>query len=174
MLSRNASTYDIKKVIEGSVGFFYSSSYGHIHPALKKLEKNKLVSITENVVNGRNRKEYAITPKGRNHFKAWLQLEINVGKTQDEGLLRMFFLAELPKAKQIILLNNYLNKLKQKIVDLKEVEKEIRKKDIPKKLIKAFNYKVETLDFGIQYYNFVIKWYENIMRKIKKGQYESK
>jgi DNA-binding PadR family transcriptional regulator len=170
LLFRSLSIYDIKKAIDRSVGFFFSSSYGNIQPSLKKLELGSLVSIQENVVNGRNRKEYTINDLGRNEFIKWLSEEIHIGKIQDEGLLKLFFLTELPKEKRLQLLENYIEKLKHKILELEQVDEENKKAEVPEKYQEAFNYRVVTLDFGIQYYNFELRWYENIIYKIKRNK----
>jgi DNA-binding PadR family transcriptional regulator len=167
LLFKSLSIYRIKKAIEEYVSFFYSPSYGNIIPALKKLEKNKLVTIREVIVNGRNNKEYTITEKGRESFRSWLSKEISIGKTQNEALLRLYFLTELPQEKQIELLNSYVAELKTTIKVLRAVGRETMKMEIPEKYREAFNYRIATLDFGLQYYRFEMKWYNNIIRKIK-------
>ena len=133
LLFRSLSIYEIKKAIDGTVSFFYSSSYGNIVPALKKLEKNDLVTINENVVNGRNRKEYTMTDKGREKFKSWLSQEINIGKIQDEALLRFFFITELSTEARIELLEGYVDKLKSKTAELNLIRDETMKMEIPRK-----------------------------------------
>jgi PadR family transcriptional regulator AphA len=170
LLFRSLSVYEIKKGIDTTVSFFYSSSYGNIIPALKKLEKNDFVSIEEKVVNGRNRKEYTITKAGRASFKAWLSQEINIGKIQDEALLRLFFLTELPVKKRIKLLKDYVKKLKGKIGELEAIEGETRKMEVKAKHREAFNYRIATLEFGIAYYQFELIWYSNIIHKIKRKE----
>jgi DNA-binding PadR family transcriptional regulator len=44
---KDLTAYDIKKAMENSVNYFYSSSFGSINPALKKLEKMNMVTCTE-------------------------------------------------------------------------------------------------------------------------------
>lgn len=170
LLFKCLSIYDIKKAIDQTVSFFYSSSYGNIIPALKKLEKNELVIVKESVVNGRNRKEYTITDKGRAGFKKWLSQEIKIGKIQDEALLRLFFFTEISENERIQLLEEYTRKLESKILDLKAVENEARKMKIDKKYLEPFNYRVATLEFGIKYYQFELKWYNNFINKIKRKE----
>ncbi len=171
LLYRSLSIYEIKKAIEQSVGFFYSSSYGNIQPSLKKLERDQLVNTEQKVVNGRNRKEYSITANGRKQFKAWLSREIKIGKIQDEGLLRLFFLAELSDKEQLKLLEHYTGKLKQKITELKKVEEEVKKIKVAKKYQQAMFYRMATLAFGIRYYQFELQWYENLIQPVRNGRF---
>lgn len=170
LLFKSLSIYEIKKAIDQTVSFFYSSSYGNIIPALKKLEKNEFVVVKENVVNGRNRKEYTITDKGRFSFKDWLSKEIKIGKIQDEALLRLFFFTEIPETERVQLLEEYTKKLEAKILELKTIENEARKMKIDKKYLEPFNYRVATLEFGIKSYQFELKWYNNFINKIKRKE----
>jgi PadR family transcriptional regulator, regulatory protein AphA len=170
LLFRSLSIYDIKKAIDQSVSFFYSSSYGNIIPALKKLEKNELVDIRQSVVNGRNRKEYTITNKGLVQFKTWLSQEINIGKIQDEALLRLFFLSEIPSEDRIKLLEDYLSQLMAKITELETIESETRKMEIDEKYREPFNYRIATLEFGIRYYQFELDWYKSVIERIKRKE----
>lgn len=170
LLFKSLSMYDLKKTIDQTVGFFYSSSYGNIQPALKKLEKNKHVTVSEQIVNGRNRKEYTISEKGREQFKNWLSQDIAIGKIQDEGLLRLFFMTEIPKSKRIEILEKYIADLVEKVKTLEIVEKETKKTEVPPQYRQAFNYRVATLDFGLHYYQFELTWYKNILNQIKENQ----
>jgi DNA-binding PadR family transcriptional regulator len=170
LLFKKLSVYDLKKALDEYVCFFYSSSYGNIIPTLRKLEKSKAVTVNETVVNGRNRKEYTITAEGRKKFKLWLSKEISIGKTQNEALLRLFFLTELPAKERIKLLQDYSKKLKENIVELKAIESETKKMQIPVEYKEPFNYRVITLDFGIKYYEFELSWYNNIIKKIKNNE----
>jgi DNA-binding PadR family transcriptional regulator len=170
LLFRTLTTYDIKKALESSVNFFYSSSYGSIVPTLKKLEQNEMVSVEERVVNGRNRKEYTITEQGHGKFVSWLSEKIGIGKTQDEGLLRLYFLTELPVRRRIELLEQYCVRLQAKVQELKATEEEFRNTDVPEKCREAFNYRIITVDFGIRYYQFEYDWYREIIGKIERNE----
>ena len=46
---RDASLYDLKKTMEQSTAMFYNTSFGSIHPALQKLERENLVTVKEGV-----------------------------------------------------------------------------------------------------------------------------
>jgi PadR family transcriptional regulator, regulatory protein AphA len=166
LLFRSLSIYEIKKAIDSTVSFFYSSSYGNIVPALKKLENGNQVTVTQNIVNGRNRKEYSITPKGRESFKTWLAQEINIGKIQDEALLRFFFITELSPEVRIKLLQDYTVKLQNLIIELTMIKEGTMKMEVTEEHQEAFRYRLVTLDFGIQYYQFELNWYNSIIEKV--------
>jgi DNA-binding PadR family transcriptional regulator len=166
LLYKKLSIYEIKKAMDQYVCFFYSSSYGSIIPTLKKMEKNQYVVSNQMVANGRNRKEYELTEVGRNKFIVWLSEEISIGKTENEALLRLFFLSEIPVNERISILNAYIEKLQKTVNELKAIENETLKMNVPKQLEEVFNYRIATIDFGIKYYEFEMDWFRNIINKI--------
>jgi PadR family transcriptional regulator AphA len=74
MLSlRPMSGYDIRKTVPESIRYFWSESYGHIYPALKRLEARKLVERPRGAQKGRaGRQVYALTQAGRRELQEWL------------------------------------------------------------------------------------------------------
>src|ERR1700676_1902277 len=67
-----ATGYDLKNRFRDPVGFFYRVSDGSIYPALKKLARDGLVTLRSERQGRRTRKVYAITTKGREHFRRML------------------------------------------------------------------------------------------------------
>ncbi len=65
----DASGYEIKKIFEDRLSYFYEASYGSIYPALTKLTDDGLVSCRAEAQDKRpDKKVYAITPTGRMAF----------------------------------------------------------------------------------------------------------
>lgn len=91
------SGYEIRKTIEGSLGNFWSESYGQIYPILKSLVLEGLATSETEVQAGRpDRHVYTITETGREELKRWLSrpVEHDVGRV--EILLKLFFGWQLP------------------------------------------------------------------------------
>ncbi len=90
-----ASGYEIKKLFEeGPFAYFYHASYGSIYPALGNLLKKELITMREEVQDGRpDKKVYAITPKGDAELCRKLKKIPAPDKIRSEAML-MFFLAE--------------------------------------------------------------------------------
>jgi DNA-binding PadR family transcriptional regulator len=67
------SGYDLRKIFASTAMGTFSDSPGAIYPALRRLEKRKLVSgtIVESATL-RRRRVFRITPQGLDAFKAWL------------------------------------------------------------------------------------------------------
>ena len=65
LMEAELTGYDLKRRFQESVGFFYRVSDGSLYPALKKLARDRLVTMHTERNGKRTRKVYAITPLGR-------------------------------------------------------------------------------------------------------------
>ena len=78
------SGYDIMSVLEGDVHRL-SASPGSIYPALKRMEKNKLIAGQIEVVHEtRPRKTYSITPLGETLLDRWVRSPLPVMGYREE------------------------------------------------------------------------------------------
>jgi len=84
------SGYDIRKEVAGSIGYFWSESFGQIYPALRDLAARGLVRAKPGK-GGRDRRVYEITPKGRRALVAWQAEEPRPAPVRNELLLKLFF-----------------------------------------------------------------------------------
>jgi PadR family transcriptional regulator AphA len=92
------SGYDIKKVTDLSISNFWQENYGHIYPVLRRLEAERLVTLTIVEGVGRpDRKVYAITEVGRQEFNQWLDLPPEDEPKRYEFLLKLFFSNRVPR-----------------------------------------------------------------------------
>jgi DNA-binding PadR family transcriptional regulator len=86
------SGYDLGQTIRGSVGHFWSESYGQIYPSLKKLAADGfVVSKTERQKGKPDRHIYSITKKGRERLANWLAIPPQPEIPRNELLLKLFF-----------------------------------------------------------------------------------
>src|SRR5580700_9952877 len=71
------SGYDIRQLIQQSIGHFWSESYGQIYPGLKRLEAVGLVAKkTERKHGSPDRYVYSLTADGRDRLREWLKLPV--------------------------------------------------------------------------------------------------
>ena len=86
------SGYDLKKSIDSSIRFFWQENYGHIYPVLKRLEKDGYVTMTVEENPGKpSKKVYAITEKGKDYFREWMDRPPEPENIRKEILLKIFF-----------------------------------------------------------------------------------
>lgn len=69
--------YDIARTVERTTGGCCSPTEGTIYPVLREFETGGFVTVTEEVVQGRQRRVYALTDAGRAAFRvaldAWME-----------------------------------------------------------------------------------------------------
>ena len=83
--------YDLKRRFQESVGFFYRVSDGSLYPGLKKLARDKLVTMRTESRGKRARKIYAITPLGRDLFLKMLAEPSPPLFIHDEAQVKIYF-----------------------------------------------------------------------------------
>lgn len=150
---KKLTSYDIKKIMEMSTSFFYSTSLGSINPALKKLLKKKAVEVKEKIERSRLKKYYSITKIGKEIFDDWISQDIEISKVKNDDLLKLFFISNISIKERKILIDNYLVKLKKQIEKLEHIKQHLFDNNMERKQ------RLDTLCFGIDYYNFVYNWF---------------
>jgi PadR family transcriptional regulator, regulatory protein AphA len=88
--------YDIKRIVDESIRFFWAASYGQIYPELRRLEQAGLIEGQSSPTGARKRTEYRLTAEGRAELVRWLELPPSVMELRDENLLKLFFADSLP------------------------------------------------------------------------------
>ncbi len=160
---KNLTTYDIKLAMDKSISKFYSNSFGSINPAIKKLEKNKMITCSEIVENSRLKKIYQLTPKGLGNYNNWINEPIKQGRLKDEVLIRIFFLADSDKVQQRKLLQDYLEELNFSKIELEQTKEEIETLKLSAQQKKNIKYQISTLQFGIDYIKFKEQWFQKLL-----------
>lgn len=85
------SGYDLAKRFDGSVGFFWNASHQQIYRELTKLEEGGYIEAT--VVYQANRpdkKNYVVTPAGRDYLRSWIAQPSAVTYPKDDLLVKLF------------------------------------------------------------------------------------
>ena len=91
------SGYDIKKIIDIRMSFFWQESYGQIYPELSKLKEEGLIeqALSENTGKAKVEKiKYRITLEGSQALKSWMEAENEKDTIRSEFLLKMYFATE--------------------------------------------------------------------------------
>jgi DNA-binding PadR family transcriptional regulator len=154
------SGYDIKQWIDRSVRFFFAASFGQIYPELKKLEAAKLVEGVANATGGRARTEYTITEAGHAELRTWLLQSENRIEMRDEGILRIFFAADLTTAERLTKLQELRAERVEGLETLKAVH-EMTRGDIAEMPDLV-------LDYGLGLHQYVIDWCDRAISAVEK------
>ena len=84
------SGYDMRKTIQGSVGYFWGESFGQIYPMLRQLTAEGLIEQSGREGRG-GRREYSLTAAGHARLREWLAVPYRMDPPRDEFLLKLFF-----------------------------------------------------------------------------------
>lgn len=167
LLSKKSLTvYDIKIAMDKSISKFYSNSFGSINPAIKKLEKEKLINCVELIEKSRLKKSYTISELGINTYKEWLLTPLKQGRIKDEMLIRIFFLGDSNKQEQKKLVNDYLEELNASIKDLESTKEKINDLNLSELDKEKTKFQLSTLQFGIDYIIFKQSWFQNLLNSL--------
>ena len=86
------SGYQLRQLIDESIGNFWTESYGQIYPTLKKLVVERMVTAKVEARSGKaERTVYSLTTAGRRRVHDWLQIPAQMRPPRHELLLKLFF-----------------------------------------------------------------------------------
>ncbi len=159
------SGYDIKQLMDRSLSHFWKISYGQIYPTLKQLTESKLVTVTTTTQDGKpDRKEYDLTSKGTEALEKWLIQPIEQTPVErNEVLLKLFFGRHQPTDKTLAQLEDYKQKLEERLQTYTSIEQAIRTNH---ETDPDAQYWLFTLDYGKRTTAAAIDWCEATIKEI--------
>ncbi len=90
---QDGSGYDMAKMFEGSLNFFWHAQSSQIYREFARMEEKGWVTCQSIIQDGRpNKKVYSITDAGREEFARWLsEAELEPENPHNVVLMRVFF-----------------------------------------------------------------------------------
>ncbi|RPJ08630.1 MAG: PadR family transcriptional regulator [Spirochaetaceae bacterium] len=157
------SGYDIKKMTDNSLKFFWSENYGHIYPLLKELEEEGLAD-SKKVDSGKgpSKNVFSLTAKGKKVFESWLKSAESRQRYRIEILLKMFFSSHLSVKEIVAKLEAHICEQEELLEEYKKVEAEFA--EIPQKRYRLSA--VITLDYGKRHAQMVIQWARECIKTV--------
>jgi PadR family transcriptional regulator AphA len=152
------SGYEIKQLVDTSTRFFWAASYGQIYPELRNLERDGLISGTEERVGGRRRIVYALTDAGREQLRRWLRERDAGCELRDLGLLKLFFADALDKQEALEVVRAFKD-ARQAVLDrLRAIEAGVDKAD--------GGFPLVVLGYGLELHEWVVGWASNLEQQL--------
>jgi len=157
----NLTGYELRHLMQRSVGFFFGASYGSIYPALRDLEEAGLVRSTLVVQEDRpNKKVYEITREGRERFRARL---VEGAPAEDnyrsELLMHLFFGEEHEGERLLEMVEEYEARCGAKLESLRGVEEEFGEVMSP--------YQRMCLRSGLSYFRSRLDWVAGVEEQLR-------
>jgi PadR family transcriptional regulator, phenolic acid-responsive transcriptional regulator len=103
LLRQSASGYDLKKVFDERIDYFWAAELSQIYPTLKRLEKRGWVRCRQAASSrGPGRRVYETTTAGRRALRDWLARGPQIGDERFAYLAQIYLMDELGDLKQTL------------------------------------------------------------------------
>lgn len=158
-----ASGYDLRQWAEGSIGHFWSESYGQIYPVLKQLLHDGLVTAHKDASGKREKTLYAVTDSGRKELQDWLEKPARLQPPRNENLLKLFFGSESTAAGNASRLRSLQRHHQGLLARYEAVEREISERF---KTHPGLPYWLMTLDYGRRHSTMIVDWCDATLKKL--------
>ncbi len=158
-----ASGYDLRQWAEGSIGHFWSESYGQIYPVLKQLAQDGLVTARKSGSGKRERTLYAVTDAGRKELQDWLEKAARIQPPRNENLLKLFFGLETTAATNASRLRSLQRHHQGLLARYEAVEREVQQRFASHP---GLSYWLMTLDYGRRHSTMVVEWCDATLQKL--------
>lgn len=158
------SGYDIRKAVQGSIGYFWGESYGQIYPALKRLVDEGMIAPSGNGSKGRKqRQQYVLTEEGRACLQAWLALPFRNEPGRNEFLLKLFFAGEAGPEVAIAHLRDLQERNRRMLETLERIEASV---PVQQPLSGQVPYRMLTLSLGKALTCAALQWGESALAEL--------
>jgi PadR family transcriptional regulator, regulatory protein AphA len=157
------SAYELVKFSDETIGFFWNESYGNIYSKLNELAEAGDIQLVDEAQDGRRKKTYAITARGKQRLKDWLKTPTEEIIIRDELLLKLFIAEkqDLDQAKEM--LGQEIRQMSQVLRAFEILQENIQSLDqdpVRKELW------LLTLDYGMSYAQTRWDWCQAAHKKI--------
>ncbi|WP_020619125.1 PadR family transcriptional regulator [Paenibacillus daejeonensis] len=164
LLQGKMSGYDLKKIIEQSVGIFYKVSYGSLYPTLKRMSEQGLID-EEETGNTKNKKLYSIRPEGTESFQRWLKEPLQANKR--EHLIKIFFYDYLDESTRQQQLEAYQRGIQMQIAQMEAVQQIVAGELEHIENKEDYYHRLSVMYYGIQFFKMENDWLETIRTRGK-------
>jgi DNA-binding PadR family transcriptional regulator len=150
------------------VGHFWSATQSHIYKALAELELQNWVEKKLIQQEGKpNRNEYTITPSGQAELRLWLTTPLPVEPVREAWLIQIFFSHNSTNGEITALLEARLDAIRQVLAAFDPQSGSVIPPEIPPGLERASALWQITRDYGKAFYEFDLRWHEQMLERIK-------
>ncbi len=149
LLSSPQTLYSLQKHFERVISLFYSASLGSLRTAVLALERRGLVTASDGVVSGRNKRTYAITDAGRAAFREWMAAPIT-GDLERAALPKLFFLGHVPADQRPQVLATITTRVHQDEAQLQALARELDSLEVPEEHRDLFHHQRLVLEYGLR------------------------
>jgi DNA-binding PadR family transcriptional regulator len=149
--------YELMKLFDGSVGYFWHATHPQIYKELARLEREGQVAHRAVEQRGRpTKKVYSLSDSGRHDLLAWLRVPATAQRVKDEMMLKTFCCGLLDRPEAVDLVHRHRTLHEAKLQRYQELERFLRSGPIMTNRMRLGPYL--TLLRGIRYERDYVAW----------------
>ena len=160
------SGYDLSKMFDDSVNFYWPATHTQIYRTLNQLLEEGLV--TREIVEQTDlpdKKIYYITDRGRDILLEWVTTPIDLPTIRHPLLVQIAFSGQVETSQLIALFEAYADKLRQRL-DLYQSDQQMEQLDLARSEKERFLWSL-ILENGIMTYKCELEWVQRAMEGLK-------
>jgi len=170
LLLQSRTIYQLRERISQGLNLMYSSSMGSIQAAVKKLLNGGYIQYEEAVENGKYKKIYSITDRGRQEFMEWVSTPIGIQSSKNPELAKLYFMGFSAKESRETRLQEYISHLKEQYDALNAICEEAETVNVPKEHRDILRYQFAAARYGKDFMKFNIGWYQKLLDEMRKDK----
>lgn len=156
------SGYDLTKLVEQSIGFFFTPAKSQIYSELKRLVSLGYASEREVEQEGRpDKRIYTVTDEGREALRGWLEgPDVPPDEVKSTFMVKLFFGHHMSRESVLEQLEEVRRQAVEGLKHLETIEKTIKDEE-------SLFYPYLTLKCGLKYCRAQIRWAEETIREVR-------
>ena len=157
------SGYDLSKLANESIGFFFSPAKSHIYSELRRLVSLGYATEQEVAQEGRpDKRVYAVTDTGRAALREWLESpDVEPDEFKSPLLLKLFFGAETTRETLLGHLERMRARYEEELETYRTIERVIKHEP-------SLYYPYLTLRCGLRATRSSIRWIDETIEELKR------
>jgi PadR family transcriptional regulator, regulatory protein AphA len=160
-----ASAYDVKKLMEWSVSFFWSAAQSQVYQQASRLLRDGYIE-EKATVGPRGRRLLALTEKGRATLDVWLRSPAPLYRVYDQSLVKLLFGAQGGRSAIIAVLEDQRIRHLELLAEYERLQLALSSHDPGD----TPPYERMTLELGIRIEHAWIPWLEETLARLKEAE----
>ncbi|WPL39653.1 PadR family transcriptional regulator [Malacoplasma iowae] len=171
------SAYEFDKLLTDSIKNFYNIKQSQVYIEFKKLKALGFLTSESTILNNRVKEIYKVTDLGRKEFfKLQEEIDVEAERYLDVKLLflvRTFFGFYLSDEKNILFLEKLKTIVTNKIKTLENQASVIKNSESNNSKNRDKWYWQQTIKYGLNSWNYTLKWIDELIIGIKNKEWEN-
>lgn len=165
------SGYDLKKIIDMRMAFFWQESYGQIYPELSRMKEEGLIDFADDLRDAdkakREKVKYRITQDGIKALERWMEAENEKDTIRSEFLLKLYFSTNQNVSKMRKHVKQFGEQAEQRLFLFRMFDQELKKS-----IGMHNNHRqiLDVLDLGMRQAQLYADWSKEILDRLEKEE----